>query len=157
MRPILLILLFLTPWLVGCGGASLESEQQANRETPELSETKTSVSTSVATAAEPMPVPVGQQVAIVVEGPSGRKVQVISDVASDTSLEAVMRQADELNVVLTGSGTTAFVHQIGDVQTGLREGWTYKVDGDFAKVGIGQFLLKPPALVQWTYGKMEQD
>ena len=104
-----------------------------------------------------IPVPAEGQVVIVVETSTGRSIQTIGEIAAGTTLEAVMRQATELNIVLTGTGTTAFVHQIGEVQTGLREGWTYEVDGEFANVGIGQYQLTPPSIVRWSYGEMKAD
>lgn len=158
MRIILALLLFTTLWFVGCSDPKdppyAESIGQAATGSPTAEERSAA---SAEDSVEPLPEPIGQQVILVVQGSDGRRVQVIDDVVSGTTLETVMRQADELGVVLTGSGTTAFVHQIGDLETGRREGWTYKVDGEFADVGVGQFQLEPPTLVQWSYGTMDQD
>lgn len=102
-----------------------------------------------------VPEPVGQQVVVIINSPSGQSFQLIEDVPSGTSLEKVMSQVNDVQI--TGSGETAFVHQIGEVETGLREGWTYEVDGEFANVGIGQYDLEPPAVVSWSYGQMRSE
>ncbi|MDA8745758.1 DUF4430 domain-containing protein [Rubripirellula amarantea] len=78
---------------------------------------------------------------------------VVEDVLEGTTLEAVMRNVEEIEIDISGSGTTAFVNQIGDVATGSTEGWTYKVDGKHVNVGIGSFELTPPTTVSWSYGE----
>lgn len=76
----------------------------------------------------------------------------IGDVATGTTLESVMRDLDKPAIALSGSGTTAFVSSIGDYQTVGNEGWTFKVDGEFAHQGIGATKLSPPTKVEWRYG-----
>ena len=102
-----------------------------------------------------IPQPVGQQVVVVINAPSGQTFQLIEGVKAGASLETVMTQVSDVKI--TGSGETAFVHQIGEVETGLREGWTYEVDGEFANVGIGQYTLQPPTVVIWSYGEMRSE
>ena len=88
------------------------------------------------------------------EGNSPQSIQV-ADVADGDTLESVMRSIDELEIELSGNGATAFVHSIGDVKTDAAQGWTFKVDGEFANQGIGQTVLHPPTTVQWSYGHFE--
>lgn len=76
----------------------------------------------------------------------------VDQVQPGESLEAVMRSMDQIPITINGSGTTAFVHQIGDVATSSSEGWTFKVDGEFANQGIGNTELHPPTTVSWSFG-----
>lgn len=76
----------------------------------------------------------------------------IDDVAEGTTLETVMRGIDEVEMEISGSGTTAFVNQIGDVATGSTEGWSFEIDGEYAKQGVGATKLSPPTTVTWSYG-----
>lgn len=76
----------------------------------------------------------------------------IENVASGTTLESVMRSIDQVPVTIHGTGLTAFVDSIGDRATSSSEGWTFKVDGEFAHQGIGSTQLTPPTTVTWSYG-----
>ncbi len=78
---------------------------------------------------------------------------VVNDVADGTTLEELMRTLDGVSV--KGSGTTAFVDKIDDVQTGGSEGWTFKVDGEFAKQGVGKTILHPPTTISWRFGSFD--
>ena len=91
---------------------------------------------------------------VVMEIDLGGKMQTITidDVTQGTTLETVMRGIDEIEMDISGSGTTAFVNRIGDVATGSTEGWTFEVDGEYAKQGIGSTKLSPPTTVAWSYG-----
>ena len=79
----------------------------------------------------------------------------VPDVAEGTTLESVMRMVDQIPVTVSGSGTTAFVDSIGDVKTDASQGWTFKVDGEFANQGIGQTVLHPPTTVTWSFGEFD--
>ncbi len=90
----------------------------------------------------------------VVQGETTKQF-VVHDVAEGTTLEAVMRQAKDLPIELKGSGWTAFVQSIDGVATNQTEGWTYKVDGEHANVGIGSLELSPPVTITWSFGAWE--
>ncbi|QDV62799.1 hypothetical protein Mal65_19350 [Crateriforma conspicua] len=75
----------------------------------------------------------------------------IDDVAEGTTLEDVMRQVESLDVGVTGSGEMAFVDSMLGQATGTEGGWTFKVDGEFSKLGIGSVKLSPPTTVTWAY------
>lgn len=79
----------------------------------------------------------------------------IPDVPDGATLEFVMKMIDQIPVELHGSGSTAFVHSIGDTKTDTSQGWTFKVDGAFANQGIGQTVLHPPTTVRWSFGTFE--
>ena len=79
----------------------------------------------------------------------------IPEVASGTLLEEVMRSVKDVPIKIQGSGTTAFVDQIGDRATNSTDGWTFKVDGEFANQGIGSITLNPPTTVTWSFGDFE--
>ncbi len=85
---------------------------------------------------------------------AGDEVKVIEvpEVSAGTTLEAVMRSLDGIDVEITGSGTTAFVNAIGNRATGGQEGWTFKVNGEPANQGIGATVLQPPVEIVWSYG-----
>ena len=145
------VLVLSTLWMSpGCS----PSMSPTNNADTEFSDTEQSVGIKEATAV--IPVAQERQVVIVVDAPDGPIIQVVEDVEPGSTLESVLRKATELEIVITGASETAFVHQIAGVETGFREGWTYEVDGEFAKVGIGQYELQPPTVVRWTYGTMKE-
>ena len=79
----------------------------------------------------------------------------LPDIAEGESLESVMRNFKDCPVEISGSGTTAFVQSIDGLSTSGSEGWTFKVDGEFANQGIGETTLSPPTTVEWSYGGFE--
>ena len=85
----------------------------------------------------------------------GSRTITVPDVADGATLESVLRSAEGLNAVISGTGSTAFVNQIGDRDTSGSEGWTFTVDGKRADKGIGSTVLHPPATIQWKFGSME--
>lgn len=87
---------------------------------------------------------------------SEKQVVEIDDVADGSTLESVMKQLEDPNVEISGSGTTAFVQTIGETSTGAADGWTFKVDGEFANQGIGLTELHPPTTVSWSFGTPEE-
>ncbi len=79
----------------------------------------------------------------------------IPDVTDGATLESVLRSAEGIDAVISGSGTTAFVNQMGDRATSGSEGWTFTVDGEWSKTGIGTTKLHPPTTVIWEFGEMK--
>lgn len=79
----------------------------------------------------------------------------VGDVADGATLESVMRSVDRIPVEMSGRGSTSFVESIGGITTDSSQGWTFKVDGEFANEGIGQTVLHPPTTVQWSFGEFE--
>lgn len=102
-------------------------------------------------AASPTPEATGT-VTLEFELEGEQKSVTIENVASGTSLEEVMRRVESPEIEMSGSGTTAFVSRIGELDTGGREGWTFKVDGKFSPTGVGATMLNPPTTVSWRYG-----
>ena len=80
------------------------------------------------------------------------KTVEIDDVEDGTTVESLMREMEDPIVQIKGSNTTAFVHTIGDVATAGREGWTFKIDGEFSHSGVGSAILHPPTTLSWRYG-----
>lgn len=78
-------------------------------------------------------------------------VTQVVEVEDTTTIETAMRQIDEVDIVITGSGTTAFVQSIDDVATDASRGWTYTVDNEFATEGIGTTRLRPGQTVRWKF------
>ncbi|TWU61790.1 hypothetical protein V7x_34790 [Crateriforma conspicua] len=95
-------------------------------------------------------VPTGPVTVEVISDDSTQTV-TIDDVAEGTTLEDVMRQVESLDVGVTGSGEMAFVDSMLGQSTGTEGGWTFKVDGEFSKLGIGSVKLSPPTTVTWAY------
>lgn len=79
---------------------------------------------------------------------------IVEEVAVGETLESVMRRVVQPQISIRGEGVTAFVDQIGDRATNTSEGWTYRIDGEFATRGIGESMLTPPTTVQWSFGSM---
>ncbi|MCC9643918.1 DUF4430 domain-containing protein [Rhodopirellula sp. JC740] len=84
------------------------------------------------------------------------KTHAIEDVASGTTLESLMRDLDEPKMEIGGEGTTAFIHSIDGVSTSATQGWTYTIDGEFAKTGVGTTKLDPPTTVRWKFTAFEE-
>ncbi|MGB7342848.1 MAG: DUF4430 domain-containing protein [Pirellulaceae bacterium] len=87
-------------------------------------------------------------------GDDVRRVE-IQDVADGATLESVLRSAAGVDVVISGSGLSAFVHQIGDKSTSSSEGWTFAIDGQWSETGVGTTQLHPPTTVTWEFGEMK--
>ncbi|TWU59808.1 hypothetical protein Poly51_00810 [Rubripirellula tenax] len=85
----------------------------------------------------------------------GTKAFTVDEVAEGTTLEQVMESARDMPVEISGSGTTAFVHSLDGRSTSASEGWTYRIDGEFAHSGIGAAVLSPPTTVTWKFGDWE--
>lgn len=83
------------------------------------------------------------------------KTVEVPEVADGATLESVMGLVDEIPIEMSGSGMTSFVHSIGGVTTDSSQGWTFKVDGEFANQGIGKTLIHPPTTIQWSFGEFE--
>jgi hypothetical protein len=79
----------------------------------------------------------------------------VDDVADGSTLESVMSSVEQIPVEMSGSGLNAFVESIGGISTDSSQGWTFKIDGEFANQGIGQTVLHPPTTVQWSFGEFE--
>ena len=96
---------------------------------------------------------------VTLEIKTGEKLQTIEvpDVADGTTLEAVMQSVDEIPITLHGSGVTAFVATIGETATNASEGWTFKVDGEWAETGVGTTILHPPTTITWSFGQWKED
>ncbi len=102
-----------------------------------------------------------QTVEMVVDYGDGAELHLtaIAYRAGMTALDAV-QAADAhphgVKFKLRGTGTTAFVTQIGDAKNeggGLKNrNWIYTVDGEQPEVGIGSFELKPQSVILWKFG-----
>lgn len=84
------------------------------------------------------------------------KVWSIDDVTAGSTLEDVLRSADDFPIEISGSGTTAFVNSIAGKATSASEGWTYSVNGTQAPAGIGSTIITPPATIRWTFTSADE-
>lgn len=107
-----------------------------------------------ATVAELAPSQVGT-ITVVFKLPEGELRREIESVASGTSIAEVMAKIEDPKIEMTGSGAMTFVKSIGELGTTDGEGWSFRVDGNWADRGIGAYKLTPPATVQWTHGTFD--
>lgn len=75
-------------------------------------------------------------------------------------LQRASEHAHPLAFKHTGSGSTAFITQIGDPPKPNQKGpeafyWQYRVNGQYAKKGAGAYELAPGDQVRWFYGKYQ--
>ncbi len=101
---------------------------------------------------QPTPPAVVGPVTIEVATAKGTQVIEIQEVRAGTTVEGLMGSIKDVEIVITGSGSTAFLNKIGDLETAGSEGWTYKVDGEHVHEGIGTLQITPPTTITWTYG-----
>ena len=80
----------------------------------------------------------------------------LEGIAAGSTVESVMRSIQDPPIVLRGRGVTAFVESIGGIKTSATDGWTYRVDGEFADRGIGTTELVPPARISWKFGAWDE-
>lgn len=133
MRQIQLSLIgFLAFLLIGCG----EQNEPVSAIT---SETREDVVTGVVT----VQINGGQDDTISVE---------IADVSTGATVESIMRQIEDPPVHINGSGTTAFIDQIGDKKTVGSDGWVFRVDGEYSNEGVGMKTVDPPCTISWEFG-----
>ena len=92
----------------------------------------------------------------IVEGGTEKTLE-LSGIEAGTSLEQIMRSITDPVISIRGSGITAFVDQIGETKTSGREGWVFRVDGEFATQGVGSTTIDPPATITWSFGGMEPE
>ncbi|MDG2223557.1 MAG: DUF4430 domain-containing protein [Rubripirellula sp.] len=92
----------------------------------------------------------------IVDGDETQTVE-LPEIEAGTTLEQIMRSITDPVISIRGSGVTAFVDQIGEQGTSGSEGWVFRVDGEFAKQGVGSTTIDPPATVTWSYGGMEAE
>lgn len=77
----------------------------------------------------------------------------LPDVKSGTTVEDVMLSLTGIDVEISGTGETAFLERIGDLQTSSTGGWVYRIDDEYATGGIGTTIVEPPTTITWSYGE----
>lgn len=79
----------------------------------------------------------------------------IESVPEGTTVAQVMAEISDPPVTLNGSGAMTFVESIGELDTSGGQGWSYRVDGEWADRGVGAYRLSPPASIEWSHGSYE--
>ena len=79
---------------------------------------------------------------------------VVDDVVAGTTVEELLRGLDAIEVEISGSGTTAFVHSIGGQAPDGNEGWMFQIDGEFASQGVGSTKVEPPTTITWEISSL---
>ncbi|MCM2371742.1 DUF4430 domain-containing protein [Aporhodopirellula aestuarii] len=78
------------------------------------------------------------------------------DVAEGATVEDVMKEIQSPEIVIVGSGLTAFIQSIDGVETDGSRGWTYTIDGEFATEGIGSTEVTPGQTIRWQFTTLEE-
>jgi len=76
----------------------------------------------------------------------------IENVTAGTTVEQLMRELDGETTKISGSGSTAILTSLRGLTNAGTQGWTYRVDEDWADRSMGAYELTPPATVLWKYG-----
>ncbi len=76
----------------------------------------------------------------------------VEQVQPGTTIADVMSRIEEPAIKIIGSGSTAFVDSIGELGTTAGLGWTFRVNGEWADRGVGDYALEPPAEIRWSHG-----
>ena len=91
---------------------------------------------------------------------NGRKQNKEFQIAcnQDSTVFSILQQAEnkgDVKFVFSGSGETAFVSSIDDIENEKAAGdnWTYKVNGDLADRSCGVFPVKTGDKILWRFGK----
>ena len=71
--------------------------------------------------------------------------------AYDQLISAV--KANSIHIEVSGSSYVAGIANIYELQYGDLSGWMYRVNGGFASVGCGEYVLSEGDLVEWLYTK----
>jgi Domain of unknown function (DUF4430) len=95
-------------------------------------------------------------VTIVIDDGNEVVEQKIENVTAGTTVEQLMKQLDDPTVKISGTGTTALVTAIRGKTNSGGEGWTYRVNDEWADRGIGTFELTPPATIRWKHGDLSE-
>lgn len=72
----------------------------------------------------------------------------------DTALTLLTTVAERENIPLEikGEGTQAFIQAIGEKQGGVNNKyWLYYINGEFANVGVGQYILHNGDTIEFRY------
>ncbi|MFM2001881.1 MAG: hypothetical protein RI963_1307 [Planctomycetota bacterium] len=100
--------------------------------------------------------PAGTVTVVIATEDGGEIRKEIAGVASGTTIAQIMRSIDDPEIKTRGSGSTTFVESIGGIGTAEGKGWTFRVNGEWADRGVGDYTLEPPAEVRWTHGSFQE-
>lgn len=128
----------LTMGLVGCSGGQEENQPES---AAAVDESK----------------PVGEVRVEIVSGPEDRVVVTIPEVVEGTTLLDVMKRIENPQVSIQGSESNALVIGFGDLMQAGGEGWTYRVNGEWADRGVGAYEVKPGDTILWSYGSYDPE
>jgi Domain of unknown function (DUF4430) len=95
-------------------------------------------------------------VTVVVEVADQMTQHIVENVTAGTTVEQIMRQLNDLDVEISGSGSTAIVTSMKGLTTSGGKGWTYRIDGEWADRSIGAFELTPPSTIHWKHGNFSE-
>lgn len=109
-------------------------------------------------SAEAKPI-VSKTIALTIEFPGDvelhyKAIPFTEDMTVFDALSAASKHSHPLRFKHTGSGEFAFLTEIDGVKNEGPSGknWTYNVDGQRAKVGMGSMKLKTGGQVHWIFG-----
>lgn len=94
-------------------------------------------------------------VTVTIRYPDGSIESSDVNIDSDDTVADVLRRLSDLVVVMQGSGSMTFVAGIGDFTTAGGEGWSYRVNGQWADRSVGVYNVSPGDQIEWTYGNFD--
>lgn len=79
----------------------------------------------------------------------------VEGVGSEATVLDCLKKVKQPEVVVNGSGQNAFVSSIGDLTTAAGEGWSYRVNDQWADRSVGVYEVQSGDKITWTYGGFE--
>lgn len=136
--------LILIALVLACGGGCSDPSEEAKRERPD------------SRANEPAGSEPAGSVIVEFRYPDKRlESLVVSPVRSGDSVLEVMRQIEQPEITIQGSGRNALLTRIGEFSNRGAEGWTFYVNGEWADRGIGDYPIQLDDKIEWQYGDFE--
>lgn len=136
-----ILIICLTAFTIGCGGQGTDSVDTSSDVGRQIEEVR----------AEDR---VGS-VTVRIHIPGGSPSLSTVDIDADDTVADVLSRLPDLQVVMQGSGPMTFVSQIGDLPTAGGQGWSYRVNGEWADRSVGVFAVSPGDQIEWTYGDFD--
>jgi hypothetical protein len=94
-------------------------------------------------------------VTVIIRYPNGSVDSSDIGIDADDTVADTLRRLKGIPVVIQGSGSMTFVAGIGEFETAGGEGWSYRVNGQWADRSAGVYQVSPGDQIEWTFGNFE--
>ena len=71
-------------------------------------------------------------------------------------MRRIQQIPDQVTIEMQGSGAMTFVSAINELKTAAGEGWSYRVNNQWAEAGVGATGLHDGDVVRWSHGAFEE-